>query len=233
MAARLEIARRNEAIAGSSEPASVLAARHGLTTGAIHRIRAEYQAPPLTRKQRFQIEVLEGGWRAACMDDEEWTDWVERNPQQLTDGAFAERPCRDCPASFATEMRALGRCNGMPSGSEGEPADHSEEEDDVIDPRPGGVRGAPQPLALSMPPCDSCLHEPICVLKHALKKVTTVEATPLGLPDGLTVAIEAKVECRFYTKKKVPRVLSEAGREAMRDSGRRLAERQAAKRASA
>lgn len=49
------------------------------------------------------------------MDGEEWADWQALNPiLPLAGGGTAERPCVDCPASYAAVMRAEGRCNGEP-----------------------------------------------------------------------------------------------------------------------
>jgi len=202
VATRLDVSRRNAEIRASSEPTGVLAARYGLDRGQVSRIRSE-PTRPLTRKERFQLEVLDGGWVAACMEPDEWAHWLATNPQATIDSEFADRPCRDCPLTFATEMRALGRCNGTPAGLEGAPATRDDPEDDVTDQRSsisGGVRGQ-STLALTAPPCDTCLHEPICVLKIALRKVTTAEITVAPLPDGLSIALEARVDCRFYNAK--------------------------------
>ena len=47
----------------------------------------------------------------ACMTTEELLLWDEAN--RIT-SKTAETPCRDCPVAFAVEMRAVGRCNGVP-----------------------------------------------------------------------------------------------------------------------
>jgi hypothetical protein len=84
----------------------------------------------------------------------------------------------------------------------------------VNDVRPGiagGVRGSVA-LALTPPPCDTCAHEPICVLKIALRKATSAEVVVAPLPDGLTVKLSAAVECRFYNRVKGSRGGNTAGR---------------------
>lgn len=186
----------------------MLASRLGLSPNHVARIRAASPRDVVpTRKERFQLEVLDGGWRAACMDDEEWTRWVRENPMGVAEPSFADRPCRDCPMGFAADMRAIGRCNGRPSGTAGEPADHSDDEEGEDEgpmlnqnERPsGGVRGA-APLELVPPPCATCAHEPVCVLKIALRKATSAEVSAMSLPDGLSVVVTARVDCRFYDK---------------------------------
>lgn len=48
------------------------------------------------------------------MDADEWALWQRLNPQRNTLNLryVVDRPCSDCPASFARQMRAVGRCNG-------------------------------------------------------------------------------------------------------------------------
>lgn len=199
MATRLALLARDDEIRRSVESAPTLAARYGVSASLIRNVRRRRPAP-LTGRERFELEVIEGGWSADCMEPDEWALWVAENPRNVQ-GGMADRPCRDCPASFAAEMRAIGRCNGTPTGHEGEPAEHEEEERDVIDRPPGGIRGQ-QALQLAMPPCGSCQHEPICVLKIALGKVKSADVTVATLPDGLAVVVSAKVDCRFYNKAK-------------------------------
>lgn len=200
MTTRAELAARDEAIRSSSEPGAVLARRYRLSPSAVSRIRLR-PAPERTRRQRFELEVIAGGWRADCMSDQEWSDWVRQNPLAINDGSIADRPCVDCPLGFAAEMRAIGRCNGQP-GAVGGRHEAAEEDDDMID-RPGqpGPRGS-APLELVPPPCGTCAHEPICVLKIALQKAKTAEVAVAPLPDGLSVVVTARVDCRFYTKAK-------------------------------
>jgi len=54
--------------------------------------------------------------RHACMDDEEHERWVKLNPTNGVERARA--PCDDCIVGFALEMRAIGRCDGVPAGVE-------------------------------------------------------------------------------------------------------------------
>lgn len=52
-------------------------------------------------------------WAPACMADREWALWRKVNARTSAQDR-AVRPCADCPISFALEMRAEGRCNGLP-----------------------------------------------------------------------------------------------------------------------
>jgi hypothetical protein len=76
--------------------------------------RHRQDRPPRRADRQAFRAVAAGAWRADCMTDEEWTEWVAMNPVALSDGQVADRPCTDCPLGFAAEMRALGRCNGTP-----------------------------------------------------------------------------------------------------------------------
>lgn len=60
--------------------------------------------PPADRAER---------WTAACLEPAEWTAWQRAN-RLLTHSSQAARPCDDCLAGFAADMRAEGRCNGVP-----------------------------------------------------------------------------------------------------------------------
>jgi hypothetical protein len=50
------------------------------------------------------------------MDDEEYTAWAEANANVYSRTDRAPDPCFDCIRSFAAEMTALGRCDGVPGG---------------------------------------------------------------------------------------------------------------------
>lgn len=56
-------------------------------------------------------------WAPLCMDETEWEDWRRLNPR-LNAMTYASRPCTDCPKTFARQMRAVSKCNGMPGGVE-------------------------------------------------------------------------------------------------------------------
>ncbi len=79
-------------------------------------------------------------WEPTCMDAEDWAAWQTMN-RSLGKENQAPRPCTDCLAGYAAEMRAEGRCNGQPAG------DHREE--DTVDDRlaaivvPDDVPGPP------------------------------------------------------------------------------------------
>jgi hypothetical protein len=48
-----------------------------------------------------------------CMTPSELKSWAAAN-NLIHPRHRADLPCRDCPAAFAAEMRAEGRCNGTP-----------------------------------------------------------------------------------------------------------------------
>jgi hypothetical protein len=52
--------------------------------------------------------------RPACMTDPEYELWCSANSALSWPSMRSKTPCRDCPASFAQEMRADGRCDGTP-----------------------------------------------------------------------------------------------------------------------
>lgn len=53
--------------------------------------------------------------RARCMDDDDWTEWVEHN-RNLRAHDWADSPCRDCLIEFYRAMRLKVRCDGQPGG---------------------------------------------------------------------------------------------------------------------
>lgn len=59
---------------------------------------------------------------AACMSADEQTDWDGFNRQVARP---SRSPCVDCFLAFATEMRAEGRCNGVPGRARPRPPDVS------------------------------------------------------------------------------------------------------------
>ena len=53
--------------------------------------------------------------RRPCMTAEEHADWQEQASKTYN---VVSDPCTDCIASFALEMRAQGKCDGVPLGWE-------------------------------------------------------------------------------------------------------------------
>jgi hypothetical protein len=133
--------------------------------------------------------------RPLCMEPDDYTDWASLNGSAGSQQASS--PCFDCPRHFATEMRAIGRCNGHPRGEEPEPAL-----------RPAIQRAAPaqketRHMALTVTrvlvsaPCANCAHEPVCGRKPAIDALAgqmDIESDA-KLPAGLAVAIAATVDC--------------------------------------
>jgi hypothetical protein len=52
------------------------------------------------------------GVTPACMTPDELRLWHDANRVLTTNKS--DVPCRDCPLTFALEMRGRGRCNGVP-----------------------------------------------------------------------------------------------------------------------
>ena len=47
----------------------------------------------------------------ACQTDDEWQLWKDAALTLIS-------PCEECPLGFAADMRAIGRCDGVPAGVE-------------------------------------------------------------------------------------------------------------------
>lgn len=73
------------------------------------------------------------GWEPQCMEPDEWTAWQGTNRRLTLHDDQAARPCADCLAGYAADMRAQGRCNGDPAG------DHKDDEEETMEPTPRQV----------------------------------------------------------------------------------------------
>ncbi len=76
--------------------------------------RQERTIAALSGRIKAAKSKTEKYWEPACMEADDWTDWQAFN---RTAGSTmrAQRPCDDCPMSFALEMFAARRCNGVPA----------------------------------------------------------------------------------------------------------------------
>jgi hypothetical protein len=147
-------------------------------------------------------EPVAEAWAPACMAPDEWADWQRLNPSPapsrrgLRGSLFVDRPCADCPIGYAVDMRALGRCNGKPGGTE--------EDTEMDQPEPTAPRGLTTTRRVSLeviaPPCGSCSHEPVCALRAAFEGMATVETNAPSLPAGLRLYLTATVECGHYLR---------------------------------
>lgn len=223
-----------EAVARSVEPAGDVAARYGMSVATVHRLRLPRDGRP---NARHAGKTLSGAWRAACMDDDEWALWVAKNPVGLSSQMIADRPCHDCPTSFALEMRALGRCNGSPRGEETKRSDEMHETTPTPAAVIAGAPGRPSTgVALELvAPCPTCVHAPVCGLREKLERVKGAEVVMPRLPDALTVVVRGDVTCEHYTatpKPKRPHTESEAVRAARVASAAKAREAKAAKAAA-
>ena len=52
--------------------------------------------------------------RPLCVTDPEWELWRAFEEAVPWPSQRSNSPCRDCPATFAAEMRAVHRCDGSP-----------------------------------------------------------------------------------------------------------------------
>lgn len=140
-------------------------------------------APALDRRGRFLPPL---GWQPKCLEPSELELWHD------VDAGIP--PCHSCPLAFAAEQRALGRCNGQPSGAD------DEEEDDVIG--DNGIAGqVTQERRIELiAPCGSCLHREVCGLKDKLERAGEADVTMARLPDELQVVLQARVDCSFYAR---------------------------------
>lgn len=80
---------------------SAVARRFGISTEYVRRLWARRDAV-----------------RTLCMDDAEWVQWKAANDSTTFANLRATSPCADCPVAFSNEMKAIGRCNGVPKGDE-------------------------------------------------------------------------------------------------------------------
>jgi len=138
-------------------------------------------------------------WTPACMTPDELAAWSTANASITSLSNRARRPCVDCTLGYAAEMRVAGSCNGTPGGVE---------EDDVMTDEPP----LPEPtlasaerlrrveLEVVAPPCESCLHEPVCALRQALEAIASVETTAPPLRDGLRLSLAATIACDHYAR---------------------------------
>ena len=52
--------------------------------------------------------------RTRCMSDDDWAGWCARNDDITPIWLRADTPCRDCIASYCSEMRQAGLCDFEP-----------------------------------------------------------------------------------------------------------------------
>ncbi len=156
------------------------------------------------------------------MEPEDYAAWIGFNGRLLAQhsGHHATTPCDDCLLPYAIEMRAVGKCNGHPAGVESD-----EDEPD----EPAERRRAMATTVRSIvtgPDCQACVHLEVCNRREAIVDLDATDVEMETLPKGLSVVVSAQVECDAYARishRGGPRQLSEAGREALRASGRRTA----------
>jgi len=133
------------------------------------------------------------------MEPDELAAWQEMRDRSTAYHDRTARPCRDCLAGFAADMRAIGRCNGTPDGIE----EDAEMDQPATPPPPRSLPVAHRvALDVAAPPCESCAHEPVCGLRAALEGIADVETTAPTLPAGLTFSLRATVECAHFLRDK-------------------------------
>lgn len=186
-----------------------------LETGAsIRTVRGVLERAPTPGELAEQDRLT--GWAPLCMEPDEWVHWQATNPSN----AMAGRPCSDCPADFAAEMRAEGKCNGTPGWRP--PADDLEEAE-------VGDTVIVSNVQISAP-CGSCAHQAVCAIRRTLGHLDEVEVSMPKPDPALTVVLAMTVECSHYLRgAKAKREQSPLQLEASRASAARMRERKAAK----
>jgi hypothetical protein len=130
-------------------------------------------------------------WTAACMDPDEWRLWIDANRRASQNRV--SRPCNECPLGFAVEMRAIGRCNGEPSGA---PEDEEAEDEPMDIARVSTQRVTVEVIA----PCPTCLHRDVCAIKADVDGAGAAEVGLRALSPALTPRVTVDLECAFYLR---------------------------------
>lgn len=155
----------------------------------------------LTPREQADLDAQQG-WRAACMDDQEWAEWVARNPLYIGDTAATARPCTDCPLGFAADMRAQGRCNGTPGGVAADPDEPEEEEpvEPIIPPRPDpGIR-----IAVTLQaPCPACEKADVCSLRPSVEALAELPVLAPALDPRVGLELAGSVTCTAFVKARI------------------------------
>lgn len=145
------------------------------------------------------------GWAPLCMEPDEWAEWQRMNPR-LVAKDHAERPCSDCPVSYAEEMRAKSLCNGTPGGEKNEdlpmtptptvrPAATPPEQlrsGPAVAFQTGSTRTTTIELEL---PCKSCIHLPVCRIRPESPRLM-VSSAPAFDP----LELRGTVDCEHYRR---------------------------------
>lgn len=159
------------------------------------------------------------GWAPLCMEPDEWNHWRRTNPSN----PMAARPCTDCPAGFAAEMRAEGKCNGTPGWRP--PADDYEEAE-------VGDTVSVSNVQISAP-CGTCAHQEVCAIRRTLGGLEEVDVSMPKPDPALTVVLGLTVECSHYLRTskggRPKRELSPLQLESARASAAKMRERKAAR----
>ena len=107
------------AITGEPIPRQVTGRPNGVTRSAMDVLEARVRAQAATITHLREAAKRRGNqppgepWEPLCMDASDWADWQRFN-ERAGSTMRAQRPCDDCPMSFALEMFAARRCNGVP-----------------------------------------------------------------------------------------------------------------------
>lgn len=102
------------AITGEPIPKPARGRPSGVTRARITELEATVARLRERLAAKGRNAVPSEDWEPACMEPDELADWRAFN---RTAGPTnrAQRPCDDCPMSFALEMFAARRCNGVPA----------------------------------------------------------------------------------------------------------------------
>lgn len=71
--------------------------------------------PTRIARRTFTPLLPPSQWAPLCMSTEDFGEWLAFNDKLIgVNASHAARPCEDCPASYAAEMRGQQMCNGTP-----------------------------------------------------------------------------------------------------------------------
>lgn len=152
-------------------------------------------------------------WTPLCMDADELAHWQNSNDCMPDYGGLhAATPCTDCTLGYAAEMRAIGKCNGVPGGAE-------EDDEPEPTPRQESRHMSTTVHTLVTAPCGTCLHAAVCSRRASIAELDSAIVEVETLAEGLSVALSAVIECDAYLKAPKVRTASVTASEKPKPSG--------------
>lgn len=106
--------------------------------------------------------------------------------------------CRDCTATYADEMRAEGRCNGVPGELL---AGVVPDEEDTPMPEPITLAGKRHAVTVTVP-CGTCAHAEVCRIRPSIEGVRSLTVIAPDADTAVSFAVSAVVSCGHWAKGK-------------------------------